>query len=184
MRSTGDSVAFSWLGFPTAQVAARAVLDVSGATGLGLLLALVGLWMLRRAGEHANAVWLGVWAFSPFVVSLLVSLAKPVFLDRYLIVAAPAFALLGGAALVAVSQRWRLALVAVVVAGDGDRTRASGTRPARAVTGAARTGRARSPSHRSVGATEVVVVPWWAGRRPSTTVRTSRTRRRPTRSGC
>ena len=74
-----------------------------------------GSWCSVGAGEHANALWLGVWAFSPFLVSLLVSLAKPVYLDRYLIIAAPAFALLGGAALVAVSQRWRLALVAVVV---------------------------------------------------------------------
>ena len=33
-----------WLTFPTPEVAAHSLLDVSGAGGLGLLLALVGLW--------------------------------------------------------------------------------------------------------------------------------------------
>ena len=116
MRSAGDSTAFSWLEFPTLDVGLRAILGVSGALGVGLALALAGLWMLRRARETDAALWLAVWAFSPFVLSLTVSLAKPVYLDRYLIVAAPAFALLGGVALVRAARGVRVVLVGAVVA--------------------------------------------------------------------
>jgi hypothetical protein len=61
-------------------------------------------------------VWLATWALGPFAVSLVVSLFKPIFLDRYLIVAAPAFALLGGVALVAAARRIRPVLVVAVAA--------------------------------------------------------------------
>ncbi len=116
LRSTGERAAINWLDAPTVGEAARALLDVSGAAGLGLALALIGLGVLWRHGDRANALWLATWALGPFVLSLLISLVKPVFLDRYLIVAAPAFAILGGVTIVAAARRTRLVLIVVVAA--------------------------------------------------------------------
>jgi mannosyltransferase len=117
IRSTGDGVAMDWLKFPSAEVAARAVLDVSGVAGLGLLLALGGLWALVRDREREVAAWLGTWALAPFALALVVSLVRPVYLDRYLIVATPAFALLVGVAVMSLPRRLRVAAgTAAVVA--------------------------------------------------------------------
>ena len=117
MRSTGEGVAMDWLDAPSGEVALRALLDVSGAAGLGLLLAVVGVGLLRRAGRADLALWLGTWAVAPFLVSLLITVFRPVYLDRYLIVAAPAFALLAGVAIVGIGSRMRAAAgLAVVVA--------------------------------------------------------------------
>jgi mannosyltransferase len=111
MRSTGENVAMNWLKFPTSEVAAHALLDVSGAAGLGLVFALGGLWVLGRTGERNLTVWLATWAFTPFAVALLVSTVRPIFLDRYLLVASPAFALLAGVAVMGVGRRLRVVLV-------------------------------------------------------------------------
>lgn len=115
MRSTGEGAAMNWLEAPTPAVATHALLDVSGAAGLGTLLAIVGLWALHRAGKLDLAVWLGVWAFAPFLIAFIVSPVKPVFLDRYLIVAAPAFALLAAVAVMGVGSRLRTAMVLAAV---------------------------------------------------------------------
>ena len=115
MRSTGEGVAMDWLKAPSGDVALQALLDVSGASGLGVLLGLLGFFILWRARTHAAAVWLGVWALSPFVVALVVSTLQPIYLDRYLLVAAPAFALLGGVALTRSVRRFRLALAALTM---------------------------------------------------------------------
>ncbi len=54
MRSTGDGVAMNWLKFPSPEVAARAVVDVSGAAfGLALALAVAGL-VLAGPGKAAR----------------------------------------------------------------------------------------------------------------------------------
>ena len=117
MRSTGAGVGMNWLTAPTPAVVAHAVLDVSGAAGVGLVLAVVGLVVLRLGRRPDLAVWLGVWAFAPFVLALLPSSVRPIFLDRFLIVAAPAFALLAGVAVTGIGRRLgALAAVAVVVA--------------------------------------------------------------------
>jgi mannosyltransferase len=115
MRSTGEGVAMNWLTFPSVREAAWALLDVSGMWGLGLVLALGGLWALARTTRDL-AAWLGVWAFAPFALALVVSLGRPIYLDRYLIVAAPAFALLGAVAITRLAVRPRGVAVAVVVA--------------------------------------------------------------------
>jgi mannosyltransferase len=117
MRSTGEGVAMNWLKFPSAETAGRTLLDVSGIAGLGVLFAVAGLWVLRRQGRADAALWVGAWAFTPFLVALVVSVERPIYLDRYLIVAAPAFALLAATALLG-SRGWTrsLAVTAVVVA--------------------------------------------------------------------
>lgn len=114
-----DKGGVSWIEFPSAVSVAESFREVSGAAGLGLALALVGLWALRRAGRTDLAVWLGTWAFAPFAVTLVASIVKPMFLDRYLIVAAPAFALLGGFAVWFVGSRLRTALVLALVVATG-----------------------------------------------------------------
>lgn len=118
MRSTGEGVAMNWLTFPSGEEAVRALLDVSGAAGVGLVLAIGGLWVLRKT-DRDRAIWLGTWAFAPFALALVVSLGRPIYLDRYLIVAAPAFALLAAVAIVTLSARMRLAVVAAVVVVTG-----------------------------------------------------------------
>jgi mannosyltransferase len=115
MRSTGEGVAMNWLRFPTPEVTAHTILDVSGAAGLGLLMGIGGLWILNRARRADLAVWLAVWAFMPFVVALLVSVVRPIFLDRYLIVASPAFAVLVAVAVMGVNARLRAILALTLV---------------------------------------------------------------------
>jgi mannosyltransferase len=116
MRSTGEGVNINWIDFPTAHQATWALLDVSGIVGLGVVLAAVGVWMLLRSGRSQLAVSVGFWAVGPFAVSLAVSALKPIYLDRFLSGAAPAFALLAAVALVGLGPKLRVAAVAAVVA--------------------------------------------------------------------
>ena len=164
MRSTGEGVAINWLKFPSAEAVVRAVLDNSGAAGLGLLLAVVGLWVLRRTDRSDMAVWLGVWAFCPFVLALLVSTLRPIYLDRYLIGTAPAFALLAAVAVMGVRPRlrWVAALAAVVASSiglvlwyvpkEGGNWRGEDWR-----------GATHYVQRRAAG-DDIVMVPWWAYR--------------------
>ena len=119
IRSTGEGVAMNWLRFPTARDATTTLLDVSGAAGVGVALAVLGLVALKRRSEAGLALWLGTWAFVPFALALLVSLVRPIYLDRYLMIASPAFALLAAVAIVRLSTRWRVVALAVVVAATG-----------------------------------------------------------------
>ena len=162
MRSTGQGAGMAWLQPPSPSVVAHAVADVSGAAGLGIALAVLGLVLLWRAGRRDLVVWLGAWASVPFVLALVMTAGTPVFLDRYLIVAAPAFALLAGVAIVGVGRQLGpvLAAAAAVVSAitlvqwystaDDGNWRGEDWRSAVAAL------RAES------GGGEVVVVPWWA----------------------
>ena len=158
-------VQMGWIEFPTPAVAARAVLDVSGAAGLGLLLACVGFWVLRRTGRSDLAVWLGAWAACPFVLALLVSFFQPMFLDRFLIAMAPAFAMLAAVAVDGRASAAALGRRRCRRARHGDRpcsvVRAQGARQLarRGLAEATRTVLAlKEPGD------DVVVVPWWAYR--------------------
>ena len=163
MRSTGEGVNFNWLEFPTAEVAAWAVLDVSGAAGLGVLLACAGLWVLHRTGRNELAVWLAAWAFVPFVLALAVSTFRPIYLDRFLSGTAPAFALLAAVALLGVRRRLRFVAAAAVVAAtavglaqwyapkDGGNWRGEDWRAA-----------TRTVLEVRKPADDILVVPWWA----------------------
>ncbi|MGH3128349.1 MAG: glycosyltransferase family 39 protein [Gaiellaceae bacterium] len=152
-----------WLDRPSLEGAVTTLLDVSGMGGVGVVLAVVGVAVLWRAGLVDRASFLGVWAFAPFALALLASIARPIYLDRYLISAAPAFALLGAVALFGVRRRVALGLVTVIVAtttvglvgwyrtaGDGN-WRGEGWRDAVALV-----------NERGAEADAVVVVPWWA----------------------
>ena len=52
MRTDSETSETAWIPFPSAEAATRALLEVSGVAGLGVLLAALGLWALRRAGEQ------------------------------------------------------------------------------------------------------------------------------------
>jgi mannosyltransferase len=105
-RSTGEGpLGLDWLKAPSPEGAARTFLSVSGAAGVGALLAAIGLVILVRRSRTDLAVWLGVWACGPFALTLLLLPLKPLYLDRYLITAAPAFALLAAVALTGLGRR-------------------------------------------------------------------------------
>ena len=115
-RSTGEGdQGIDWLQAPSVELAVRTVLNVSGAGGVGAILAVVGLVALWQARRRDLALWLTTWAAAPFVLTLLALPLKPLFLDRYLITAAPAFALLGGVALVWMGRQWRIVAVVLVL---------------------------------------------------------------------
>jgi hypothetical protein len=140
----------------------RTLLEVSGAGGLGLALAVVGIFVLRRTAQSGVALWLGTWALAPFVLAFAVSFLKPIYLDRYLITAAPAFALLAAAAVFGIGTRWgAVAACAAIVAASIGLARGyshgeSGWR------GEGWRGAVQAVQRRSGDAEVIVVVPWWA----------------------
>lgn len=153
----------NWLERPSLDAAVSTLLDVSGIGRVGVVLAVVGLAVLWRSGRVDRASWLGVWAFAPFALALVASFARPIYLDRYLISAAPAFALLAAVALLGVTRRVAVVLAAVAVGAtavglsdwyrtaDQGNWRGEGWRDAVALVNA-----------RRAEADAVVVVPWWA----------------------
>jgi mannosyltransferase len=163
MRTADEGSETAWSPFPAAEGARRALAMVSGVAGLGLLLAVVGIVMLARAREGGLAVWLATWAFAPWAVALLVSTVRPIFLDRYLVIAAPAFAMLASVAVLGVASRLRPVVLAAAVlatsvglalwySSDGDGNwRGEDWR-----------GAVETVLDRRAEADEIVVVPWWA----------------------
>jgi len=152
-----------WLQRPTPHSALDTLLSVSGATGFGAVLAVVGTAVLWRARERWLGSWLFAWAFAPFMLAFLLSFLRPIYLDRYLITAAPGFALLGGVAVVWTGRRLGTALAAVAIAmtvvgvagwystGHDGNWRGEGWRQAVAAV------------ERRQGRSEpIVIVPWWA----------------------
>ena len=89
-----------------------ALREIGGAAGLGLLLAAGGLALLRR-----ERLLLASWALLPLVLSVAATPVATIFVDRYLIVSAPAFALLVAVWLASVGVLVRAAGVAVLAAG-------------------------------------------------------------------
>ena len=163
MRTDSETSETAWIPFPSAEAATRALVEVSGVAGLGVLLAAIALWALRRAGDTALAVWLATWAFGPFVLAVVISLARPIFVDRYLVIATPAFAMLAAVAVMSLVGRVRAVVVAVA---------AVATAVGLVVWhSSAEDGNWRGEDWRSAVSTvverggeadAVVVVPWWA----------------------
>ena len=163
LRTNDEMSETAWIPYPSASYVAGALVGTSGAAGLGLLLAAIGLWALHSAGAGRVAVWLGSWAFGPFLLALVLSIARPVFLDRYLVVAAPAFALLAAVAVMSFAGRLRagVATVAIVATCVGlalwYQTTYDGNWRGEDWRSATATVLARSDE-----ADAVVVAPWWA----------------------
>jgi 4-amino-4-deoxy-L-arabinose transferase-like glycosyltransferase len=163
MRTESEVSETAWIPYPSLGYVSGAVLGVSGAAGIGLALAALGLWTLRKREEGALAVWLAAWAFGPMAFALVISIARPIFLDRYLATAAPAFALLAAVGVLGLTARLRVgAIAAAAVASavalvlwyqttDDGNWRGEDWRSAVAAVLA-----------RSAEADAVVVVPWWA----------------------
>jgi mannosyltransferase len=90
----------------------RALLELSGAVGIGLILALCAVAFVRRAR------WLLVsWAIAPFAIALALTPVADVFIDRYLIVSAPAFALLVAVAIHRLRGPWRVGAMGTLALG-------------------------------------------------------------------
>jgi mannosyltransferase len=163
MRTDDEASETAWIPYPSAQYAASALLGVSGMIGLGVLFAAIGAWFLWRDGRGSIAGWLLAWAFGPFVLALVVSVARPAFLDRYLVISTPAFAMLAAVTVAGLAGRLRVAAVAVALVatvvglalwydtGADGNWRGENWRDAVAMV-----------SERRADADEVVVVPWWA----------------------
>ena len=64
-RRDSESGTLAWNGSPTGETVTRAILELSGAVGVGLILALVALTLVRR-----ERLLLASWALAPFVISL------------------------------------------------------------------------------------------------------------------
>jgi uncharacterized membrane protein len=100
------------------------VAEVAGFNVLVLALALAGVAALLLGAATARSRWKGwlllAWAGLPLVAALVVSIAKPLLVGRYLIVSAPALALLGAAAVgwllaIRTTRRWLTLTAAGVV---------------------------------------------------------------------
>jgi len=100
----------TWLPAPSFSAVAEAAISVPGALGVGVVIAALGVWRLE---EHRSLLL--VWAGLPWLLALAISLVQPAFLDRYLIVSCPAFAILGAVALVrgVNLRRWTVPATAV-----------------------------------------------------------------------
>ncbi len=101
-----------WNVDPTVGSVSRAVLELSGALGVGLALSVVGLAVVRR-----ERLLLASWAFAPLLISIVVTPIGKVFVDRYVIVSTPAFALLVAVVLRELRGTWRAAAVAAFAVG-------------------------------------------------------------------
>jgi len=163
LRTNDELSETAWIPYPSTSYVAGALMGTSGMAGFGLLLAALGLWALRRADDGRLAVWLASWAFGPILFALVISIGRPMFLDRYLVVAAPAFAILAAVAVLSLAGRVRAGVAALAVVAtcvglalwyettyDGN-WRGEDWRSAVATVVA-----------RSDEADAVVVAPWWA----------------------
>lgn len=117
----GASVsAGTWLTAPEPEELYNMVWRWSNAPVLAVALLLVIVVAAVRKGVRTPGMQIGlIWAFVPLVAMFLVSFKVPIFLDRYLVYAAPGFALLSAISLSLLLNegRWRWLPAAAVVAG-------------------------------------------------------------------
>jgi mannosyltransferase len=154
--------AWDWLPRPSVESAARTMLEVSGVAGLGVLLAVVGLVLLGRRGRGELGLFLGVWAFAPFALAYLVSFVKPIYLDRYLITATPAFAVLAAIAVFALGRRWGPILAGAAIVATAIGLAYGYTRGPAGWRGEGWREAVAAVEQRRDEAQSIVVAPWWA----------------------
>jgi hypothetical protein len=82
-----------------------------------LALAVVGAFLIMRAGDRFEAALTTGWIFLPIACGALVSVVKPALVPRFLIVASPAVALLSAVAVMRLAQPAARVLATVVVVG-------------------------------------------------------------------
>jgi hypothetical protein len=119
----------SWISRPNATSIYYFLIFLTGNVGnlllaaYAALLAIAAVVVIRRRSQLARSTELwGIlfvfcWLIVPIIVSLVFSLARPVFLSRYLIICVPALVLLAGAALVRVPSAWLQAALMVFLLG-------------------------------------------------------------------
>lgn len=116
----GQAAQLSWVARPTPSTVASLLRDFAGATalvpvaaGLAILGCAAGLG-LRRARELNLATVALPWLVLPPVLLIVVSFAKPVYVERYVLFCLPALALLVAGGLV-----WLTVLARRILAGRG-----------------------------------------------------------------
>jgi len=111
-RRDSEGGTLVWNKPPNGETVTRAVLELSGAVGVGLILSLVALVLVRR-----ERLLLASWAFLPLAATVAMTPLADIFIDRYLIVSAPAFALLAAAAIARLRGPWRVGAVGTLAVG-------------------------------------------------------------------
>jgi mannosyltransferase len=101
-----------WNVDPTFGSVSHALIELSGAFGVGLVLSVVALAFVK-----AERLLLASWAFTPLVLSVVATPVADIFVDRYLLVSTPAFALLVGMGVHHLRGWWRTGAVAGFAAG-------------------------------------------------------------------
>ena len=125
---TGDVGQIAWLSRPGVRDIPRFFSALAGGGGnlllaaylLSCLLAFVQAGKIGFGfGPHFDAwhfQFVVAWLFVPVILALGISLAKPVFLDRYLIVCLPPFVLLAALGISQIQRRWVLGVALAVIA--------------------------------------------------------------------
>lgn len=117
LRRAGDSIGGTWLAAPAAEEVYNMVWRWSNMPVVAIgLLVLIAMALWRTKGRAPGLALGLVWAMVPLLGMFLLSFWLPVYLDRYLVFAAPGFAILAGCAVAAMPGRMSLvAAIAVVL---------------------------------------------------------------------
>jgi mannosyltransferase len=115
--SVGQSAQLSWVTRPDPSTVATLVRDFSGITALIPVIALLGILGcvagpgLRRGGGLTLSVLALPWLIVPPVLLLAISIADPLYVERYVMFCLPALSLLAAAGLVWLAELSRRAVV-------------------------------------------------------------------------
>lgn len=120
VQRAGSMAQGTWLEAPQAEELYNMVWRWSNAPVVAVAVLVAIAVALARTRGHNTGIRLGlVWAFAPLLGMFAASFVVPMFLDRYLVYAAPGFALLAAASLHAAfgTGRWAGVPAALVVLG-------------------------------------------------------------------
>ncbi|HEX9030718.1 MAG TPA: glycosyltransferase family 39 protein [Streptosporangiaceae bacterium] len=118
--TAGQSSQLSWVTRPTPSTVASLVRDFAGSAALIVVVAALALLGSAagtgiRRGDGLTLAWIALpWLVVPPVILLAVSLAKPLYVERYVLFCLPALAILTSAGLI-----WLAVLVRRALAGKG-----------------------------------------------------------------